>query len=302
MFGAGCTANVQDTVQTGLSQPTGLSPTSDAGILTENERIPGLLTNSLDIDLPLVRYLTIHDVQCNSRKKALLALREGQILLNGRQCTNPAQLVAPEDEVQNGGRVVVPFVRHRHVLLHKPAGYLSARSNYRQVDCTTRTLDERPSVYSLIDPASQARHCAAVGRLDVDTTGALLFSTDGLLANRLLHPQHHVRKLYRAQLRTAEPLSSANIERISAGVRLGGCRGELVRGHVVNVNEEGLVNIELDCGQFHVVKRIFSTVGRPIATLHRLAFAGLTLGGLSSGRCRELTDDEAKSLYSLAAR
>ena len=127
----------------------------------------------------------------------------------------------PDDEVQNRGRVVMPFVCHRHVLLHKPAGYLSVRSNYRQVDCTTRTLDERPSVLQLlIDPASQARHCAAVGRLDVDTTGALLFSTDGLLANRLLHPRHHVRKLYRAQLRTAEPLSSANIERISAGIRL----------------------------------------------------------------------------------
>ena len=176
----------------------------------------------LSAPTPLIRWLAIHGAARNRRHAAAL-IAEGRVSINGLPVSvatvshdaavsdgagagateGPARLVSAADTVSVDSECVCPQERHCHVLLHKPAGYLTTRGETRYaVDGSGSTeADPRPTVYDLLDPATRDRHCVAVGRLDVDTTGALLFTSDGLLSQRLLHPQHHVSKVYRARLR-----------------------------------------------------------------------------------------------------
>ena len=214
------------------------------------------LSDALDAPTPLVRWLSIHGA-ASGRKQALELLQGGGVAVNGEPCTTPARLIqSSRDEVSCSGEAVVPQCRHRHVLLHKPAGHVTARRSVRQLKGGGVEDDGRPSVYSLLDPETQARHCVAVGRLDVDTTGALLFTSNGMLAHYLLVPHFHVAKLYRATLRTAEPLSEAAIEQLARGVTLRTKAQTLCRGSARNVaGRPGVVELEIDGGAFHQVRK-----------------------------------------------
>lgn len=210
--------------------------------------------DSIVVKTPLVRWLTIHGA-ASSRKHALSLLQAGSVTVNGEPCTAPAQLVlSGRDAIECCGKAIVPYHRHRHVLLHKPCGYLTARRAVKQLKGGGVEDDSRRTVYSLLDPETQMRHCVAVGRLDVDTTGALLFTSDGMLAHHLLSPDFHVIKLYRATLRTMEPLSAEAIAQLAAGVKLRS-KGQMVcRGIARNIpGRPGVVELQVDSGAFHQV-------------------------------------------------
>lgn len=155
-----------------------------------------LTDDDLSVPTPLVRWLSIHGAAAN-RKEALALLSDGCVAVNGAVSTAPPQLIGPKDAVRCRGAAITPQRWHRHVLLHKPPGHLSTRREVRQLKGGGFEEDTRPTVYDLLDAETEARHCMAVGRLDVDTTGALLFTSNGALAHRLLGPQFHVSKLYR---------------------------------------------------------------------------------------------------------
>lgn len=281
---------------------------------------------------PLVRWLPLVGAY-PSRRAAAEAIKGEQVSVDGKVCTILSHPICGEETVFCQGKMVVApphttiisgvegrqqgsLPKHTHLILHKPQGCLCTRNNLRQIKGGGKVPDERPTVYDIV--AQQLRQCDSttchdqthyvpVGRLDVDTTGLLLLTTDGLLNQNLANPAYKVDKVYRAVLRdTTKPLSNDAIQKLADGVlmRPGGGKPEvLVKGEACNVTgETGTVDLRITGGYFHQVKHMMRLVGRPLSKLHRWKFANLTLNTklLSEGQCRHLTDVEVHNLYALA--
>ena len=214
-----------------------------------------------------------------SRRKADELIKAGRVRVNGE----PGALntfVEAGDRVELDGRELAPQ-RLAYVLLHKPAGVVT----------TARDPHGRPTVVDLV--AHEAR-VVPVGRLDADTTGALLLTNDGPLAHRLAHPRYEVEKVYEAEVE-GEPSEEA-LRRLHEGVELDDGRTAPAR-----VRRLGRPRVELAIheGRKHQVKRMLEAVGHPVRRLHRSRYAGLTLEGLALGQSRELTRPEVESLRRL---
>jgi len=211
-----------------------------------------------------------------SRRGADELIKAGRVTVNGE----PGQLntfVQARDRVELDGR---PLAKQglAYVLLHKPAGYVTTLSDPRG----------RPTVADLV------RHPARVvpvGRLDADTTGALLLTNDGELAHRLAHPSHEVDKVYVAEVE-GDPSPTA-LARLEHGIDLADGRSAPARARRLGA---GRVELTIHEGRKHQVKRMLAAVGHPVLRLHRTAYAGLTLEGLEPGRWRELEPSEVASL------
>jgi 23S rRNA pseudouridine2605 synthase len=169
----------------------------------------------------------------------------------------------------------------RYVLLHKPAGAVT----------TARDPHGRPTVVDLVEEIPE--RVVPVGRLDADTTGALLLTNDGPLAHRLAHPRYGVEKVYEVDVE-GEP-DEAALQQLAAGVELDDGRTAPAK-----VRRLGPAKLELTLheGRKHQVKRMCEAVGHPVVRLHRSRYAGLTLERLEPGRWRELDPTEVKELRS----
>jgi pseudouridine synthase len=167
----------------------------------------------------------------------------------------------------------------KYVLLHKPAGTVT----------TARDPQARPTVVELVDEIPE--RVVPVGRLDADTTGALLLTNDGPLAHRLAHPRYGVEKVYEVEVE-GEP-GDAALQQLAEGVDL-----EDGRTAPASVRRLGPSKLELALheGRKHQVKRMCEAVGHQVLRLHRSRYAGLTLEGLEPGAWRELEPSETKRL------
>jgi pseudouridine synthase len=217
-----------------------------------------------------------------SRRRADELIKAGRVRVNGE----PGRL---NTFVQTGDRVEVdgePVAAQRlaYVLLHKPAGTVT----------TAHDPQGRPTVVDLVDLPERV---VPVGRLDVDTTGALLLTNDGPLAHRLAHPRYGVEKTYEVDVE-GEPDGTA-LRALAEGVEL-----EDGRTAPARVRRLAPTTIELTIheGRNRQVKRMFDAIGHPVRRLHRSAYAGLTLEGLEPGRWRELEPSEVVRLRNLRAR
>jgi 23S rRNA pseudouridine2605 synthase len=181
------------------------------------------------------------------------------------------------DRVEVDGNAVVPQ-RLAYLLLHKPAGTLT----------TARDPRGRPTVVDLIDVPERV---VPIGRLDADTTGALLLTNDGPLAHRLAHPRYGVEKVYEAEVE-GQPGGGA-LDRLEEGVELEDGRTAPARARLLTPSTIELVLHE---GRKHQVKRMCEAVGHPVRRLHRSRYAGLTVEGLEPGAWRELEPSEVKQL------
>jgi 23S rRNA pseudouridine2605 synthase len=211
-----------------------------------------------------------------SRRGADELIKTGRVRVNGvRGELNT--FVEEGDVVDLDGRLLLPQ-RLAYVLLHKPPGVVT----------TARDPHGRPTVVDLVEHESRV---VPVGRLDADTTGALLLTNDGDLAHRLAHPRYEVEKVYEA-LVEGEPSDEA-LARLADGVDL-----EDGRTAPARVQRLGPSRIELAIheGRKHQVKRMLEEVGHPVRRLHRSRYAGLTVEGLEPGEWRELTADELDAL------
>ncbi len=213
-----------------------------------------------------------------SRRGADELIKAGRVTVNGK----PGQLntfVESRDRVQVNGHPVEPQPL-AYVLLHKPAGVVT----------TAHDPEGRKTVVDLIENASRI---VPVGRLDADTTGALLLTNDGELAHRLAHPRYEIEKVYEAEVE-GEP-SEETLERLRTGI-------ELDDGPTSPAGARRLgpsrVELSLHEGRKHQVKRMLAAVGHPVTSLHRIRYAGLTLKGLGPGESRELTGAEVTRLRS----
>jgi 23S rRNA pseudouridine2605 synthase len=211
-----------------------------------------------------------------SRRKADELIKAGRVLVNGE----PGQLntfVAARDQVEVDGRVVglQPLT---YVLLHKPAGVMTTASDPQG----------RPTVVGLVGHEVRV---VPVGRLDADTTGALLLTNDGELAHRLAHPRYEVEKVYEAEVE-GDPSDEA-LRRLAEGVEL---EDGLTAPARVRRLGPSLVELSIHEGRNRQVRRMLEAVGHPVRRLHRSRYAGLTLTELEPGEWRELQASELDTL------
>ena len=211
-----------------------------------------------------------------SRRGADELIKAGRVTVNGE----PGQLntfVQSRDSVEVDGERV-SLQRLAYVLLHKPAGVVT----------TARDPQGRPTVVGLV-PAEP--RVVPVGRLDADTTGALLLTNDGQLAHRLAHPRYGVEKVYEAEVEGA-PTDEA-LAALAGGVELEDGRTAPARVRRLTPDR---IELAIHEGRNRQVRRMLEAVGHPVRALHRSAYAGLTLEGLEPGAWRELEPSEVDAL------
>ena len=217
-----------------------------------------------------------------SRRRADELIKAGRVTVNGE----PGQLntvVGARDRVAVDGQQV-ERQRLRYVLLHKPAGVVT----------TAHDPQGRRTVVELVPGEPRV---VPVGRLDADTTGALLLTNDGQLAHRLAHPRYGVEKTYVADIEGDADEDA--LRRLREGVELDDGRTAPARARRVG---PGRVELVLHEGRKHQVKRMLAAVGRPVTQLQRSGYAGLTLEGLEPGAFRELEPFEVQQLADTAGR
>jgi 23S rRNA pseudouridine2605 synthase len=204
-------------------------------------------------------------------------ISKGVVTVNGEVVSDPARNVDEGDDVRVNGDPVGAEVREVWVV-NKPAGVVS----------TAREPGERTAVVELVD--SPAR-LYPVGRLDADSTGLLLLTNDGELANRLTHPRYEVAKAYRVRL--ARPPSDRDLERLRQGVELED--GPTAPAEVTRLGERE-IEIVLREGRNRQVRRMAEAVGNRVRELRRVRFGPLTLGDLPEGGSRRLEEPQIEQL------
>ena len=214
-----------------------------------------------------------------SRRKADELIKAGRVVVNG-ELGRLNTFVGAHDLVEVDGRPVTKQ-RLAYVLLHKPAGVVTTASDPQG----------RRTVVQLVDSPERV---VPVGRLDADTTGALLLTNDGELAHRLAHPRYGVEKTYVVDAE-GEPSDEA-LRTLADGVELEDGRSAPAR---VRRLAPSRVELTIHEGRKHQVKRMLDAVGHPVTRLHRSRYAGLTPEGLEPGQWRELEPSETARLRSL---
>ncbi len=195
----------------------------------------------------------------------------GAVRVGGEVVDDPAADFAPAGLVLTIDGVDWPVHAKAVVLLHKPAGY----------ECSARPK-HWPSILSLLPSPLRTRGLQPVGRLDQDTTGALLLTDDGALIHRLTHPKRHVAKVY--EVCTARPVEPAQVERLLAGVVLDDDPAP-VRAAAAEATGECALRLVLTEGKYHQVKRMLAAVGNHVETLHRSRIGPIELPtGLKPGQ------------------
>jgi 23S rRNA pseudouridine2605 synthase len=213
-----------------------------------------------------------------SRRAAEAIVDDGRVTVDGEVVTDPARDVDETRRVEVDGRRVEAEPREVHVL-NKPAGVVS----------TARDTHGRPTVVGMV---RSPRRLYPVGRLDAETTGLILLTNDGELADRLTHPRYGVKKVYRARIQPGR-LAPRALDALREGVELEDGRTAPAQ---VRQPATGVVELTIREGKKRQVRRMLETVGHRVVELERVAFGPLGLRGLEPGKSRRLTKGEVERL------
>lgn len=219
-----------------------------------------------------------------SRTQVKTIIRQGRVQVDGLTALDPGQLISVQSRVSVDGQMI-DIRLERHLMMNKPLGVLTAARDVMQ-----------KTVLDLLPDVMRSLECMPIGRLDKDTQGLLLFTTDGQAAHRLLSPKAKVAKVYRARVEGL--LTQKDINRFRQGITLSDFIAMPAELHILQAQEaESLAQVTVWEGKFHQVRRMFGACGHEVLTLERLSFGALTLDPmLAPGQWRELSAMEWQQL------
>lgn len=229
----------------------------------------------------------IAEAGITSRRKAEELIKIGKVRVNGNVVTELGTKVAGDDIIEVDGVTISRDNVKVYYLLNKPRGVITSVSDDKG----------RPTVVDYIDTD---KRIYPVGRLDYDTTGLVILTNDGELANILMHPSNNIEKTYIAKIEGL--LNKDDIERLKSGVLVDNRKVNVIKFKIKEKNYEkntSLVEVSIVEGRNHIVKRLFENIKHPVIRLTRVGISFLTTEGLKSGEYRELSIKEVKKLYSL---
>ena len=233
--------------------------------------------------MPLVRLdKFITDTGACSRSQARERIRRGGVRIGGKVVTDPARKIDPASDVVTMDGARLGREEHIYVMLHKPAGLLTATRDPR-----------KPTVLDAMPVEWKRRGLFPVGRLDKDTTGLLLLTDDGSFAHRVISPKSHVSKLYRARVDGAP--SPLDVEAFAAGIELKDGT-QCLPARLEDLGG-GMVRVEIYEGKYHQIKRMLASRGLPVLELHRERVGDLWLDpALAPGEYRLLMRAEIERI------
>jgi 23S rRNA pseudouridine2605 synthase len=231
--------------------------------------------------MPLNKFIA-HAGIC-ARREAADMVRKGLVKVNGNLVTEPGHKVTPKDEVKVNGKKVFLQKNLVYILLNKPKDYIT----------TTDDPQKRKTVLDLIQRATSER-VYPVGRLDRNTSGVLLLTNDGELAQKLTHPSHEVRKIYHVTL--DKPLDKKDFDEILKGIVLEDGPASVDVLAYADTKDKTQLGVEIHSGRNRIVRRIFEHLGYDVRNLDRVMFAGLTKKNVERGKWRYLNEKEIREL------
>ena len=244
----------------------------------------GKVTASADApfeQMPLNKYIAHAGI--SGRREAAETVKAGHVTVNGDTVLEPGYKVKYKDVVRLKGKVLQLQVTPVYILLNKPKDYI----------CTANDPEGRKTVLDIIKNATTQR-MFPVGRLDRNTTGVLILTNDGDLAQKLTHPSYEIKKIYEVTL--DKPVTKADMESIAAGVELedGFIAADAV-SYLSNTSKN-VIGIEIHSGRNRIVRRIFEHLGYDVRHLDRVMFANLTKKNVDRGKWRFLAEKEVRLL------
>lgn len=231
--------------------------------------------------MPLNKYIA-HGGLC-SRRDAAVLVKEGKVTVNDTAATDPGMKISPGDVVKVGNKKVIPSRNFVYILLNKPKDYIT----------TSEDPQGRKTVLDLVRTATTER-VYPVGRLDRNTSGVLLLTNDGELAQKLSHPKHEVKKVYEVKLDRS--LTKGDMDKIASGITL---EDGFVAPDVIayaDAKDKSIIGVEIHSGRNRIVRRIFEHLKYDVKGLDRVMFAGLTKKDVQRGKWRFLKEREVRLL------
>lgn len=231
--------------------------------------------------MPLNKYVA-HAGIC-SRRDAAELVRSGKITVNGRPITEPGFKILKTDEVKFNGKKITARKNLVYILLNKPKDYIT----------TTEDPEGRKTVLDIIKHATTER-VYPVGRLDRNTTGVLLFTNDGDLAQKLSHPSYQIKKIY--EVRLDKSMARKDMESMMEGITLedGFIKADAVA--YADSKDKSVIGVEIHSGRNRIVRRMFEHLGYDVRNLDRVMFANLTKKNVERGKWRFLSEKEVRLL------
>ncbi len=217
-----------------------------------------------------------------SRREADEIISAGRVLVNGEKVTTLGHKVKLEDEITVDGKIISP-TKKVYVLLNKPKDFIT----------TTNDPLQRKTVMDLIEDV-EAERVYPVGRLDRNTTGILIFTNDGELAQALMHPSGNVSKIYSVEL--DKPIDQKHFYKLQNGIKLfdGFMKPDKIA--LVDRDDARKIGVQIHSGRNRVVRRMFEALGYEVVKLDRVIYAGIDKQGLAKGKWRNLTEKEVSQL------
>ena len=240
--------------------------------------LPRPLTSAL---MPLNKFIA-HTGICGRREAAEM-VKKGLVKVNGELITEPGHKVSAKDEVNINGKKAFLAKNLVYILLNKPKDYIT----------TTDDPQGRKTVLDIIGRAATER-VYPVGRLDRNTSGVLLLTNDGELAQKLTHPSNEIKKVYHVTLN--KPLEKKDFDKILSGVMLEDGLASVDVLAYADAKDKTQIGVEIHSGRNRIVRRIFEALGYDVRNLDRVIFAGLTKKNIERGKFRFLSEKEVRDL------
>ena len=220
-----------------------------------------------------------------SRRKAEELIKNGKVKVDGKVITELGTKVNKDVKIEIDNKIL-KLEQKEYYLLNKPRGYICS-------------LDDEKGRKIITDLISTTARIYPVGRLDYDTTGLIILTNDGKLTNILSHPSSKVEKTYLAKIEGI--LTPEELHKLKKGIVIDNIKCNIIRVKVRKrdkVKNNDLVEITIEEGRNHIVKRIFESINHPVEKLTRIRYAFLELDNLKSGDYRILSNNEVRKLYS----